>query len=293
MFVLAAGRLAGEGFYRPRQGVSEQVRAEADQAGFPEERLSPIFVFWLVSSRLVPSRHVSREAAVSPIGQGVSKLADHKRCTTRQRRQGKACEMADVPGLEVAASNRDRGCKACCLVLYPAAAYACVRRRPVLGCTTLPLGTVVCTEECLSGLQGQPCLARADSMPPARMPNHSHGSISHSPTQSHLLLGSHPDQQYLRTTCRRPVVKLSECECERERVCVCVLRWVLGVVVPLAKEPLMDVLPLFGLCCILMNTQMLSGAAAPWRRQEMCVCVRVRACVRACLYTTYYVVRWV
>jgi hypothetical protein len=192
-----------------------------------------------------------------------------------------------VPGLDVAASNRDRGCKACCLVLYPAAAYACVRRRPVLRCTTLLLGTVVCTEECLSGLQGQPCLARADSMPPAGMPNHSHGSISHSPPQSHLLLGSHPDQQYLRTTCRRPGIKLSECECE----CEC---GALGVG-----------------CCGSSGKGTLDGCIAPFwtvlhsdehtnvvwccgpvaeTRDVVCVFVRarvrVRACVPACILHT-------
>lgn len=51
----------------------------------------------------------------------------------------------------------------------------------------------------------------------------------------------------------------------------------------------MGVLPLFGLCCIL-DTQMLSGAAAPWRRQEMCVCSCVRArvvYVRACVHVYY------
>lgn len=127
------------------------------------------------------------------------------------------------------------------------------------GCTALLLGTVVRTEECLSSLQGQPCLAQTDSMPPAKVPNHSQHSISHSPPPPiPSLLGSHPDQQHLRTSGRRPGVKPSECECECVCVCEC---GGLSCCGPLGKEPLVGVLPLFGLCCI-QDTQMLSGPAA-------------------------------
>lgn len=129
------------------------------------------------------------------------------------------------------------------------------------------------------GLQGQPCLARTDSMPPARMPNHSHGSISHfAPPNPMPLEVARPINNVCEPHCRRPGVKLSECV--RMRVCA-VVCWVLCPL--LGKEPLMGMLPPFGLCCIFWTHKCcLSGAAAPWRRQQD-ICVCVRACMLVCV----------
>lgn len=106
--------------------------------------------------------------------------------------------MADVPGVDVAASNRNRKQRSVLSCTLVRTARAVLRVLPSL------VGTVARTEGCWSRLQGQPCLARTDLMPPARGPNHSWHSISHLPPKSHPSGGRTLNQQRLRTCCCRP-----------------------------------------------------------------------------------------
>lgn len=55
--------------------------------------------------------------------------------------------------------------------------------------------------------------------------------------------------------------------------------WWVGVVVPLGKEPLVGVLPLFGLCCILDTQCCLVLRPCDGDERRVCACVCVRACV--------------
>lgn len=55
--------------------------------------------------------------------------------------------------------------------------------------------------------------------------------------------------------------------------------WWVGVVVPLGKEPLVGVLPLFGLCCILDTQSCLVLRPCDGDKRRVCACVCVRACV--------------
>lgn len=55
--------------------------------------------------------------------------------------------------------------------------------------------------------------------------------------------------------------------------------WWVGVVVPLGKEPLVGVLPLFGLCCILDTQCCLVLRPCDGDKRRVCACVCVRACV--------------
>lgn len=158
---------------------------EDDQAGSPEERLSPVEA---VSSRLVSSRLVLSPLRPSPVAQ----VQSNWQATIKSASKGKAVKGRLVrydggrawPGRGRVPTASEAAKRA---VLY-SAAYGARSTR----CTALLLGTVVRTEECLSSLQGQPCLAQTDSMPSARVPNHSQHSISHSPPQSHPSWGRTP-----------------------------------------------------------------------------------------------------
>lgn len=165
-------------------------------------------------SRLISSRLVLSPVRLSPTTAGAQRDWQTKATSSR-----KACEVAETCLTSTwPRPTENRGFEACCPVLLLRTANA------VPGVLRSCWGTVVRTEECLSSLQGQPCLARTDSMPPGRMPNHKQHSISHSPPQSHPSWGRTPDQQRLRTSCRRPGIKPSECECE----CAGVVGWCCG-----------------------------------------------------------------
>lgn len=119
--------------------------------------------------------------------------------------------VVGVPGLDATTSNGHRGCEACCLVL-------CCVRRTQYSAYCFAAGYCGTHGGVLVGLAGTALLS-ADGFNATSQSAQSQPALNlpfAPPIPS--LLGSHPEQQHLRTSCRRPGVKLSEWECERAGV---------------------------------------------------------------------------
>lgn len=108
----------------------------------------------------------------------------------------------------------------------------------------------------MSSLQGQPCLARTDSMPPGRVPNDSGRSISHLPPHAPIP-PSHPS--WIASINTRELVVAGRRVC----VCVCECAWVLVLRFLWERNPWWVCCPFLDCVAFWTHNVVLSGRAAP------------------------------